>query len=55
MSALNEIPQPLGKLNEKLAVITGATIGVGLGRSKTFVKQHLMSWRLRGSGDVFKD
>ena len=41
MSALNEIPQPLGKWKGKLAVIAGATTGIGLARSEAFVKQHL--------------
>ena len=41
MSALNEIPQPLGKWKGILAVIAGATTGIGLARSEAFVKQHL--------------
>jgi NAD(P)-dependent dehydrogenase (short-subunit alcohol dehydrogenase family) len=39
MSTLNEIPQPLGKLKRKVAVITGGTTGIGLAAAKLFVRE----------------
>ena len=39
MSTLNEIPQPLGKLQGKVAVTTGGTAGIGLAVAKLFVRE----------------
>ena len=39
MSTLNEIPQPLGKLQGKVAVITGGTAGIRLAVAKLFVRE----------------
>src|ERR1700746_2966496 len=39
MSMLNEIPQPLGKLQGKVAVITGGTTGIGLAAAKLLVRE----------------
>ena len=38
MSTLNEIPQQLGKLQGKVAVITGGTAGIGLAVAKLLVR-----------------
>jgi NAD(P)-dependent dehydrogenase (short-subunit alcohol dehydrogenase family) len=39
MSTLNEIPQPLGKLQGKVAVTTGGPAGIGLAVAKLFVRE----------------
>jgi len=39
MPSLSEIPQPLGKLQAKVAVITGGTTGIGLAAAKLFVRE----------------
>ena len=39
MSGLNEIPQPQGKLQAEVAVITGGTTGIGLAAAKLFVRE----------------
>ena len=36
---LNETPQPLGKLREKVPVVTGGTTGIGLAVAKLFVRE----------------